>query len=73
MGLGLGRGGLIPPPIGLSRPPAGEAYLAAQARRHREIRIGQLHAQAEHAATRAEQNEADRQFERALAFTGPQE
>lgn len=36
-------------------------------------RIAQARAEAEHATTRAEQNEADRQFERALAFTGPQE
>jgi len=35
--------------------------------------VAQRRAEAEHATTRSEQNESDRQFERALAFTGPQE
>lgn len=35
--------------------------------------LAQARAEAEHATTRHEQTELDRQFERALAFTGPQE
>jgi len=36
-------------------------------------RVAQARAEAEHATTRREQNVLDRQFERALAFTGPLE